>query len=120
MTDINKVVLKFDPKETAAILYTQIKFQDSHTQADLQSITNNYFGLVEAVGKLQNPSVCLLESVQIINDVHSHLCTVENTKNWGIIEKFECFRRTFRFFHTNVNWWWCVYWFVKWFQRLFQ
>lgn len=44
----------------------QNKFQEDEIQRDLQIIRKNYVGLVETIEKLQNSSVSLLESTQII------------------------------------------------------
>lgn len=86
---IKDVVLSFDPKESAAINTSQKKFQDAQIKMDLQSIRENYLGLEEAITKLENSSLSLEESLQIVKDVHAQLCAVEDAKSESVLIKFE-------------------------------
>lgn len=64
-------------------------FQDSQVKSDLETIRKNYYGLAEGIEKLQNESMSFVDSVQIVDDVHSHLRAAEGEKNECVIRKFE-------------------------------
>ncbi|GJQ81798.1 hypothetical protein Trydic_g340 [Trypoxylus dichotomus] len=86
---IKSVVLQFDPKEAAVIKESQMIFQDPQVEADLQTIHHNYKGVVEAVEKLQNPSLPLVESLQIVDNVQSSLRAINDAKNNRVRTKFD-------------------------------
>ncbi|KAJ8934177.1 hypothetical protein NQ314_013531 [Rhamnusium bicolor] len=46
-------------------------------------------GLHDAIEKLQNTSMSLVESLQIVDDVNTQLQTINDAKNKPVIEKFE-------------------------------
>lgn len=77
---VKKVVSKFNPIEGADIKKSQALFQNPQVKEDLQTIRNNYFGLVEAIENLQDVSMSLADSIQIVDDVHKQLCAVEGEK----------------------------------------
>ncbi|KAI4465013.1 hypothetical protein MML48_3g00012685 [Holotrichia oblita] len=68
---VKNVVLQFNPKEAAVIPESQSKFQNSVVKTDLNAIQSNYGGFLEAIQKLENSSESLLESMQIVKDVHA-------------------------------------------------
>lgn len=65
-----------------------MKFDDDRVETDIHSIQNNYFGLVEAIQKVLNPSVLLLKWVQLVNNIYVR-----------VIEK----RQRFKFYNINTN-----------------
>ncbi|KAI4466626.1 hypothetical protein MML48_2g00006965 [Holotrichia oblita] len=64
--------------EDICIKESRIKFQNTQVKNDLQTIHNNYFGLVQALEILQNSSLSLQESVQVLKDTHAQLCSIED------------------------------------------
>ncbi|KRT79192.1 hypothetical protein AMK59_8653 [Oryctes borbonicus] len=86
---IKFVVLQFNPDEDTAIKESQIRFQDTSVETDLITIYDNYAGLFDAIEKFQNTGLSFVESVQIVNDVHTLLCATSEVKNMCIVEKFE-------------------------------
>lgn len=83
---VQNLILQFNPKAAVAIKESQKKFIDPQVFAELQTIYS-YKGIVEAIDKLQNPSLSLVESLQIVDDVHSQLNTLSNEKNHLVTEK---------------------------------
>ncbi|GJQ74491.1 hypothetical protein Trydic_g21360 [Trypoxylus dichotomus] len=86
---IKSVVLEFDPKDATAIKQSQKKFQDAQVEADLEIIYNNYNGVVEAIDKLQNPSLSLVESLKIVDTIQTQLRAFSDAKNINVIAKMD-------------------------------
>jgi hypothetical protein len=86
---IKPVVLQFDPKESVVIKESQKNFQDAEVEADLQTIYKNYKGVLEAIEKLQNPSMSLGEALQILDTVYTQLNALSDSKNKSVIAKFK-------------------------------
>lgn len=85
---VKSVVLQFDPKEAACIKESQASFQDPQVEKDLHTIHDKYEGLVEAIQQLQNPYLSLLDSLQIVDTVHTQLQGVRDINN-SVIVKFD-------------------------------
>lgn len=86
---VKNVILKLDKAEAAAIKKCQEIFQDNQVKIDLETIHNNYVGLAEGIEKLQDVSMSLVDSLQIVDDVHAQLSAVEDEKNMCVIRKLE-------------------------------
>lgn len=86
---IKAVILQFNPDEAAAIKESQTSFQDVSLETDLKTINNNYKGVHYAIEKLQNSSLSLVESLQIVDDVNTQLQAINDAKNNRVSEKFE-------------------------------
>ncbi|KAJ8927751.1 hypothetical protein NQ314_019755 [Rhamnusium bicolor] len=79
----------FNPNEAAAIRESQTSFQDVSLETDLKTINNNYRGLHDAIEKLQNSSLSLVESLQIVDNINTQLQAINDAKNNCVSEKFE-------------------------------
>ncbi|KAJ8941331.1 hypothetical protein NQ318_004775 [Aromia moschata] len=86
---IKAAILEFNPVEVAAIEESQTEFQDLSVETALKTIHNNYKGLYDAIEKLQNSSLSLAESLQIVDEVNSLLQTVGDPMNEPVKNKFE-------------------------------
>ncbi|KAI4466610.1 hypothetical protein MML48_2g00007941 [Holotrichia oblita] len=83
---IKSVILKLDAKEVAAIKLSQM--QNPQIGADLQTIHDNYIRVGEAIKKLQDTSLSLQESCEIVDDVETSLHVLDDEKGVSVREKF--------------------------------
>lgn len=85
---IKSLVLQFGAEDSTSIKESQMKFQDAQVEADLQIIHNNYIAIADAIHKLQNTSLSLVESLQIVDDVQTVLQTLKDKRSICVREKF--------------------------------
>lgn len=85
---IKLLVLHLDAKESVAIRLSQKQFQNDQVAADLKIIYNNYVPVLDAIKKLQDTSLSLSDSLEIVARVETVLHTLNDEKSVCVREKF--------------------------------
>lgn len=87
--EVKAVILQFKSAEDTAIKENQIKCQDISLGKELQTIHSNYKCLHNAIQQLQNKTLLLVESLQIIDEVYTKLGSIQDAKSNHVVEKLE-------------------------------